>query len=132
MKKRSGIKLLDERVGTGKDIQRHKWYRMILRIWLSDGEPVNWLKWIKPTGSLDGITFSEDGSTITANHKFDRNDLFAGLFYGIEEMRIGGKRTLKISPHLAYREKGVDGIIPPNAVLKVEVEIIGEIEFDLT
>ncbi len=72
------------------------------------------------------MELSEDGSTITAKYNFDRNDLFAGLFYGIEGMRIGGKRILKISPHLAYRERGIEGIIPPNAVLKVEVEIIPE------
>jgi FKBP-type peptidyl-prolyl cis-trans isomerase len=78
----------------------------------------------------NGIAFSEDGSTITANYRFDRNDLFAGLFYGIEGMRIGGKRILKISPHLAYREKGVEGVIPPTAVLKVEVEIIQERKID--
>jgi FKBP-type peptidyl-prolyl cis-trans isomerase len=41
-------------------------------------------------------------------------------------MRIGGKRTLKISPHMAYRDKGVEGMVPPNAVLKVEVEIQAE------
>jgi FKBP-type peptidyl-prolyl isomerase-like protein len=126
MKKRSGIKLLDERVGSGEEIQRHKRYRMTLRIWHSKEESVNWLKWIRPKNLLDGITFSEDGSIITADYKFDRNDLFAGLFYGIEGMQIGGKKTLKISPHLAYGEKGVEGIIPPNAVLKVEVEIISE------
>jgi hypothetical protein len=125
MKKRSGIKLLDERVGTGEEIQRHKLYRMTLRIWFLDEKPLNWLKWIKPT---DAIAISEDGSTMTANYKIDRNDLFAGLFYGVEGMRIGGKRTLKISPHLAYREKGVEGIIPPNAVLKVEVEIVAQRE----
>ena len=45
---------------------------------------------------------------------------------GIEGMRVGGKRTLKISPHMAYRDKGVAGMVPPNAVLKVEVEIHAE------
>jgi FKBP-type peptidyl-prolyl cis-trans isomerase len=45
------------------------------------------------------------------------------LFYGIEGMRIGGKRVLKIAPHLAFRDKGVDGMIPPNAALEVEVTI---------
>ena len=127
MKKRSGIKLLDERVGTGEEIQRHKWNRMALRLWLSKGEPI---KWSKPFGLLDEMALSEDGFTLTADYRFDREFLFGGLFYGIEGMRIGGKKTLKISPHLAYREKGVEGMIPPNAVLKVEVEIIAERKFD--
>lgn len=72
---------------------------------------------------MDGGT---DGHTLTADYRLDREYLFSGLFYGIEGMRVGGKRTLKISPHMAYRHKGVEGMIPPNAVLKVEVEIHAE------
>jgi len=123
MKKRSGIKLLDEHIGTGEEIQRRKWYRMSFRMWLPKGEPI---KWSKPFGLLDKMVISEDGQTLTADYRIDRVFLFSGLFYGIEGMRIGGKRTLKISPHLAYREKGIEGVVPPNAVLKVEVEIIAE------
>jgi FKBP-type peptidyl-prolyl cis-trans isomerase len=63
---------------------------------------------------------------LTADYRIDREFLFGGLFYGIEGMRIGGKRLLKISPHLAYRDKGVENMIPPNAVLKIEVTIHGE------
>jgi hypothetical protein len=127
MKKRNGIKLLNENVGLGEEIQRHKWYRMSLKIWLSKGEPI---KWSKPFGLLDKMVISEDGQTLIADYRIDREFLFSGLFYGVEGMRIGGKRTLKISPHLAYREKGVEGVIPPNAVLKVEVEIIEERKFE--
>lgn len=123
MKKRSGIRLLDENAGLGEEIQRHKWYRMSLRIWLSKGEPI---KWSKPFGLLDEKIISEDNQTLIADYRFDREFLFNGLFYGIEGMRIGGKRTLKISPHLAYREKGIEGMIPANAALKVEVAIISE------
>jgi hypothetical protein len=125
MKKRSGVKLLDESIGTGEEIQRHKWYRMSLRIWLSKDEPIKWAKGLH-FGLLDKSVVSEDGQTLTADYRYDREFLFSGLFYGIEGMKIGGKRILKISPHLAYRDKGVEGVIPPNAVLKVEVEIISE------
>jgi FKBP-type peptidyl-prolyl cis-trans isomerase len=127
MKKRSGIKLLDEQIGTGEEIQRHKWYRMSFKMWLSKGEPI---KWSSPFGLLDEMVISENDQTLTADYRIDREFLFSGLFYGIEGMRIGGKRTLKISPHLAYREKGIEGVVPPNAVLKVEVEIIAERKFE--
>ena len=53
-----------------------------------------------------------------------KRDQVAGLRYGIEGMRVGGRRTLIISPHLAYGAAGVDGLIPPNAVLRCEVELL--------
>ena len=53
----------------------------------------------------------------------DRN-VIAGLEYGVEGMRVGGERRLRISPHLAYRENGVPDTIPPNAVLEMRVTLL--------
>src|ERR1039458_8247372 len=39
-------------------------------------------------------------------------------------MRVGGRRRLRVGPHLAYRDKGVPGLIPPNAKLVFEVELL--------
>jgi hypothetical protein len=47
-----------------------------------------------------------------------------GLLDGIVGMRVGGKRTLIISPHLAYGAEGLPGKIPPNALLRCEVELL--------
>jgi len=52
-----------------------------------------------------------------------KRDCFAGLRQGIEGMRAGGHRELVISPHLGYGAKGVPGQIPPNSVLRLEVEL---------
>jgi hypothetical protein len=120
VKPRSGIEVLEDIAGDGKEIQRHEFYRMSLKIWLNKGDPV---VWTHPFGLLDQHTISPDGQTLTADYRIDREFLFGGLFYGIEGMRVGGKRTLKISPHMGYRDKGVEGMIPPNAVLKVQVEV---------
>ena len=107
----------------GEKVERHRFYRLSLRAWLSEGEPVIWTK---PFGLFDEGYISEDGKTMTADYRYDRVFLIAGLFYGIEGMRIGGKRVLKISPHLAFRDRGVGGMIPPNAPLEVEVTVIKE------
>jgi FKBP-type peptidyl-prolyl cis-trans isomerase len=48
----------------------------------------------------------------------------AGLSWGVEGMRVGGRRRLRVGPHLAYRDKGVPGVIPPNAKLMFEVELL--------
>jgi FKBP-type peptidyl-prolyl cis-trans isomerase len=48
-----------------------------------------------------------------------------GLEYGVEGMKVGGKRRIRVGPHLGYREEGVPGIVPPNAVLEFEVTLLG-------
>ncbi|MCW3097791.1 MAG: 46 kDa FK506-binding nuclear protein-like isoform [Chthonomonadaceae bacterium] len=101
---RKGIKIEIDEVGEGKVAERGTSVRIRYDLLLSRGDVVQ-----------KGIEMKVD--------LFDRETV-AGLRYGIEGMRVGGRRRFRASPHLAYGESGVPEMIPPNAVLVFDVELL--------
>ncbi len=104
----SGLQYIDEVVGVGAMPQR--------------GQRVT----VHYTGKL------EDGSVFDSSR--DRNRPFSftigvgqvikGWDEGVSTMRVGGRRQLTIPPELGYGERGAGGVIPPNATLIFDVELL--------
>ena len=114
-----GVELLSETLGDGPVVVKHEHCQVRLRMWLSRGEPIVW-----PKSLYNRV--EEDGVTMISDVDVHRGRLIAGLFYGMQGMHVGGTRTLRIAPHLAFGEQGVPGVIPANALLTIEVTVLSE------
>jgi ketosteroid isomerase-like protein len=105
----SGLKYVDEVVGTGASPQ--------------PGQMVT----VHYTGTLENGTKFD--SSLDRGKPFEFQigvgRVIRGWDEGVMTMKVGGKRRLIIPPQLGYGARGAGGVIPPNATLIFEVELLG-------
>ncbi len=71
-----------------------------------------------------------DGKEFDSSYKrnspatFPLNQVIAAWTQGVQKMKVGGKATLVCPPETAYGSRGAGGVIPPNATLNFEVELL--------
>lgn len=86
------------------------------------------------TGTLlDGTTFDSNvdpkfGHVEPFVFTLGAGQVISGWELGVAGMKVGEKRTLVINPENAYGVSGIPGVIPPNATLTFEVELLGIIK----
>ena len=108
----SGLKYIDVKVGTGPSPHTGQTCVMNYTGWLYNGGK----KGAKFDSSLDhGEPFE---------FKIGLHQVIAGWDEGVATMKVGGKRTLIIPPALGYGARGAGGVIPPNATLMFDVDLL--------
>ncbi len=106
---KSGLKYVDLKEGAGEEAKKGNVVSVHYTGWLKDGK--------KFDSSRDrGEAFS---------FELGAGKVIKGWDEGVAGMKVGGKRKLIIPPELAYGERGAGKVIPPNAELTFEVELLG-------
>ena len=85
-----------------------------------DDVVVHYVGWLENGAQFDSSRARRD----PLDFALGAGDVIKGWDQGIEGMKQGGKRKLTIPAELAYGEHGCGGVIPPNATLVFEVELL--------
>ena len=109
----SGLKYEDTQVGSGAEAVKGK------------SVSVHYTGWLDKNGER-GNKFD---SSLTRGEPFSfalgAGQVIQGWDEGVAGMKVGGKRLLRIPSILGYGSRGAGGVIPPNANLIFEVELLG-------
>ena len=108
----SGLQIIDTKVGTGATPKTGQICVVHYTGWLYQ----------------DGQKGKKFDSSVDRNDPLQfpvgQRKVIAGWDEGVASMKVGGKRTLIIPPELGYGARGAGGVIPPNATLMFDVELL--------
>ena len=104
----SGLKYIDQEVGTGDVAVAGKTASVHYTGWLENGK-----KFDSSVDRKEPFSF-----------RVGAGQVIKGWDEGVLGMKIGGKRKLIIPPQLGYGARGAGGVIPPNATLTFDVELL--------
>jgi FKBP-type peptidyl-prolyl cis-trans isomerase len=104
----SGLQYWDIVVGTGTTAAAGKSVRVHYTGWLTNGN-----KFDSSVDRREPFVFS-----------LGAGQVIRGWDEGVAGMKVGGKRQLRIPPALGYGARGAGGVIPPNATLIFDVELL--------
>ncbi len=104
----TGLKYEDLLEGEGKVAEANQKVSVHYTGWLTDGT-----KFDSSLDRNDPFSFPLGGGRV-----------IRGWDEGVQGMKVGGKRKLTIPPQLGYGSAGAGGVIPPNATLVFEVELL--------
>jgi peptidylprolyl isomerase len=109
----SGLQIIDATIGIGASPKPGQICVMHYTGWLYE----------------DGKKGKKFDSSLDRNEPFEfpigQRKVIAGWDEGVATMKVGGKRTLIIPAALGYGARGAGGVIPPNATLMFDVELLG-------
>ncbi|MBM3808717.1 MAG: FKBP-type peptidyl-prolyl cis-trans isomerase [Acidimicrobiia bacterium] len=109
------LQIVDSVVGSGAEATPGKTVRVHYTGWLYDGG--------KPENRGEKFDSSKDHGE-PFEFPLGAGQVIHGWDQGFKGMKVGGKRVLTIPPHMGYGERGAGGVIPPNATLVFEVELL--------
>jgi hypothetical protein len=121
MKRLSGLTLLDEREGDGCVAQIDDRVVYNVRLYLNKGDAVLLNEKQADYVPKEKIRIQDGVTLIDRTVTLGRREVMAGVEQALIGMKAGGYRKVRISPHLAYRDKGLPELIPPHAVLVAEI-----------
>jgi FKBP-type peptidyl-prolyl cis-trans isomerase (trigger factor) len=121
MKRLSGLTLLDEREGAGRVAQIGDRVVYNMRLYLNKGDEVPLNEEQAEHVLKEKIRIQDGVMLIDRTVMLGRREVIAGVEHALIGMKVGGYRKVRISPHLAYQDKGLPELIPPHAVLVVEI-----------